>query len=187
MSDGGKITLKPRISPSSTFLHCYYADLREKELEGEKAKDKEDYSTRFGFYSLLCDGAIHVHFVDGSVLSKRGKKVDFKDPSGNISSTSSKVETADPELSKRLKLLGFFSRYLSEKVATGQPSSASAETCQKSGAGYRSVCCLEEGRCLCQHSIARTCPDRESPLWYKVSPLAIKGETIPDHPLRLQS
>ena len=67
---------------------------------------------------MLSDGTIHVHFVDGSVLSKRGKKVDFKDPSGNISSTSSKVETADPELSKRMKLLGFFSRYLSEKVAS---------------------------------------------------------------------
>jgi len=77
-----------------------------------------DYSTRFGFCSLLSDGTIHVHFVDGTVLSKRGKKVDFKDPSGNISSISSKVETADPKLSNRLRLLGFFSRYLSEKVAS---------------------------------------------------------------------
>ena len=93
MSDGGKITLKPRISPSSTFLHFCYADLREKSLKGRKPRTKKT-TPRFGFYSLLCDGAIHVHFVDGSVLSKRGKKVDFKDPSGIISSSSSKVDTA---------------------------------------------------------------------------------------------
>ena len=40
MSDEGKIKLKPRISPSSTFLHCYYADLREKSLKGVKPKTK---------------------------------------------------------------------------------------------------------------------------------------------------
>ena len=70
---------------------------------------------------------------------------------------------------------------------SGQSSFASAESCQKRGAGYRRVCCLEEGRCLCQHSIARTCPDWESPLWHKVSSMAIRGETLPDHPLCLHS
>ena len=120
----------PTKETPTQFLHCITAALEEclKRKEGERQSPSNqlpvhvtkwaDYSTRFGFCSLLSDGTIHVHFVDGTVLSKRGKKVDFKDPSGNISSISSKVETADPKLSNRLRLLGFFSRYLSEKVAS---------------------------------------------------------------------
>ena len=76
-----------------------------------------DYSSRFGFSCLLSDSTICVAFVDGSMVTKKGRKVEYKDPSGNISKTSDLGQVEDEELGKRLKLLGFFSRYLAEKVA----------------------------------------------------------------------
>ena len=54
MSDGGKIKLKPRISPSSTFLHCVITRrLERKELEWEKVKDKE--KTERGFQEKIAE------------------------------------------------------------------------------------------------------------------------------------
>ena len=76
-----------------------------------------DYSARFGFSCLLSDGTICVDFVDGSVVTKKGKKVEYKDPSGNISNASNVSQVEDEQLTRRLKLLGFFSLYLAEKVA----------------------------------------------------------------------
>jgi len=76
-----------------------------------------DYSSRFGFSCLLSDGTICVDFVDGSMVTKKGKKVEYKDLSGNISNHSNLSQVENGELAKRLKLLGFFTRYLAEKVA----------------------------------------------------------------------
>ena len=76
-----------------------------------------DYSSKFGFSCLLSDGTICVDFVDGSMVTKKGKKIKYKDPSGNMSIPVSSSQIDDEELAKRLKLHVFFSRYLAEKVA----------------------------------------------------------------------
>jgi len=113
----------------SQFLQCIISALEEclKRKEGKTQSATNhlpahvtkwaDYSARFGFSCLLSDGTICVDFVDGSMVTKKGKKVEYKDPSGNISNASNLSQVEDELLAKRLKLLGFFSRYLAEKVA----------------------------------------------------------------------
>ena len=51
------------------------------------------------------------------MIAKKGRKVEYKDASGNISNTSNLSPVENEELTKRLKLLGFFTQYLAEKVA----------------------------------------------------------------------
>ena len=111
------------------FLQCIITALEEclKKKEGKCQLSSShlpthvskwaDYSSRFGFSCLLSDGSVCVDFVDGSMVTKKGRKVEYKDPSGNISKTSDLSQVEDEELAKRLKLLGFFTRYLAEKVA----------------------------------------------------------------------
>ena len=111
------------------FLQCMITALEEhiKRKEGKSQLPSNrlpthvtkwaDYSSRFGFSCLLSDGTICVDFVDGSMVAKKGKKVHYKDLSGNISNHSNLSHVEDEELARRLKLLGFFTRYLAEKVA----------------------------------------------------------------------
>ena len=111
------------------FLQCIITALEEclkkKEGKGQSSSSHlptnvtkwADFSLKFGFSCLLSDGTICVDFVDGSMVTKKGRKVEYKDPSGIISNTSNLSQIEDEELAKRLKLLGFFTRYLAEKVA----------------------------------------------------------------------